>query len=69
MSGYPCGVLNEFYELKPGETASDLLAYNGESILLCEWERTRNVTSDDVLPPLHADRYRDNHLVSTGKHR
>jgi len=40
-TGYPCGVLNEFYELKPGETARDVLRYNGESLLLlghgCRW--------------------------------
>ena len=34
--GYPCGILNEFYERKPGETMEDILAYNGRSVLLLE---------------------------------
>ena len=33
-TGYPCGVLNEFFELKPGESESDVRRYNGESVLL-----------------------------------
>lgn len=33
-TGYPCGVLNEFFELKPGESEADVLRYNGESVLL-----------------------------------
>ncbi len=35
-TGYPCGVMNEFYELKPGETADDVRRYNGPSVLLLE---------------------------------
>jgi hypothetical protein len=33
-TGYPCGIMNEFLELKPGEGAGDVLKYNGESVLL-----------------------------------
>jgi len=41
--GYPCGVMNEFYELKPGETADDVLQYNGDSILLLDHTNERNL--------------------------
>lgn len=47
--GYPCGVLNEFYELKPDESAADILAYNGESVLLCDHEGSRNITGGQPL--------------------
>jgi len=42
LIGYPCGIFNEFYEEKPGETAEDVRRYNGESILLCSALRHRN---------------------------
>jgi hypothetical protein len=34
--GYPCGIMNEFYELKPGETVENVLSYNGLSVLLLD---------------------------------
>ena len=34
LTGYPCGIFNEFYEEKFGETTADILRYNGESVLL-----------------------------------
>lgn len=47
--GYPCGVMNEFYELKPGESTSDVLQYNGESLLLLDHSNERNITSGDSI--------------------
>ncbi|MBT7304508.1 MAG: hypothetical protein HN849_33555 [Victivallales bacterium] len=47
--GYPCGVLNEFYELKPGDTEAGILRYNGESALLLGWDGSRNVGADTTL--------------------
>ncbi len=41
--GYPCGILNEFYELKPGQSEREILAYNGESVLLLEVGCCRNI--------------------------
>jgi hypothetical protein len=35
-SGYGCGLLNEFYEFKPGDTLGRVLQYNGESVLLLD---------------------------------
>lgn len=41
--GYACGVMNEFDELKAGETVADVLRYNNESVLLISDQRERNV--------------------------
>ena len=48
-SGYPCGIMNEFYELKPGETAKDVLEYNGESLLLLDHTNKRNLACGDTF--------------------
>ena len=34
--GYCVGMMNEFYELKPGESVENVLRYNGESVLLAD---------------------------------
>ncbi|MBI4024339.1 MAG: beta galactosidase jelly roll domain-containing protein [Verrucomicrobia bacterium] len=49
--GYPCGILNEFYELKPGESAADVRRYNGESVLLLDHDNHRNYLAG---APFHA---------------
>lgn len=41
-SGYTCGIMNEFYELKYGESVRDVLKYNGESVILLEQGNLRN---------------------------
>jgi hypothetical protein len=48
-SGYPCGIMNDFLELKPGECASDVLKYNGESVLLLDCGRQRTFAVGDGL--------------------
>jgi len=56
--GYPCGVLNEFYELKPGETERDILQYNGQSVLLCEHDGSWNFSAGrEVTFPMAACLY------------
>ncbi|MEI2726454.1 MAG: sugar-binding domain-containing protein [Verrucomicrobiota bacterium] len=35
-SGYSCGLLNEFFEFKPGDTLARVLQYNGESVVLLD---------------------------------
>jgi hypothetical protein len=59
-SGYSVGVMNEFYEMKPGESGKDVLRYNGESVILLECGRQRNLTSGvevryDVFASLFGD--------------
>ncbi|MBI2844448.1 MAG: hypothetical protein HYX78_13720, partial [Armatimonadetes bacterium] len=42
-SGYPCGIMNEFLEMKPGESKADVLKYNGESVILLDYSQRRNL--------------------------
>ena len=35
-AGYGCGLFNEFFEFKPGDTRERVLQYNGESVLLLD---------------------------------
>jgi len=44
-SGYACGLLNEFDELKAGRTVDDILTYNNESVLLVSEKRQRNLVA------------------------
>lgn len=46
--GYPCGILNEFHEMKPYETEENVLSYNGESVLLLDHTNFRNYRCADV---------------------
>ncbi len=48
-SGYGCGLLNEFDELKPGRSIDDLRAFNGESVLLVSRQRERNLMAGQPL--------------------
>ena len=42
LVGYPCGILNEFYEEKYGETIADVRRYNDETVVLCSAGNRRN---------------------------
>ena len=47
--GYCVGMMNEFYELKPGETKENVLRYNGDAVLLCDLPKSRNVLTGSKL--------------------
>ena len=47
--GYDVGMMNEFYELKPGETVRNVLMYNSETVLLTDLKRKVNFASGDTL--------------------
>ena len=47
--GYCVGMMNEFYELKPGETVQNVLRYNGETVLLADLPQCVNFTSGDTV--------------------
>ncbi len=49
LIGYPCGIFNEFYEEKYGETVADVHRYCGESILLCTAGNRRNLNANAVF--------------------
>jgi beta-galactosidase len=58
--GYPCGIMNEFYEMKPYHSVSDVLTYNGESVLLLDHTNQRNFLCGDRLEvELYASLYGD----------
>ncbi|MBQ4086976.1 MAG: beta galactosidase jelly roll domain-containing protein [Clostridia bacterium] len=47
--GYDVGMMNEFYELKPGETVRNVLMYNSETVLLTNLKRKVNFASGETL--------------------
>jgi hypothetical protein len=47
--GYDVGMMNEFYELKPGETVKNVLMYNSPTVLLTDLGRKVNFESGDAL--------------------
>lgn len=49
LTGYPCGIFNEFYEEKCGESMEDVLLYNDESILISSRGKARNCLQGKAL--------------------
>ena len=47
LIGYPCGIFNEFYEEKYGESIADIRRYCGQSVLLCTAGKFRNLREKD----------------------
>ncbi|MBR3932283.1 MAG: beta galactosidase jelly roll domain-containing protein [Clostridia bacterium] len=47
--GYDVGMMNEFYELKPGETVKNVLMYNSETVLLNDLGLKVNFESGEHL--------------------
>ena len=47
--GYDVGMMNEFYEMKPGETVKNALRYNSPTVLLTDLGRKSNFESGESL--------------------
>ena len=47
--GYDVGMMNEFYELKPGETVENVLRYNSPTVILTDIGRKRNFASGEEM--------------------
>ncbi len=47
--GYEVGMMNEFFELKPGETVRNVRMYNSETVVLTDLETDFNFTSGQEL--------------------
>ena len=47
--GYDVGMMNEFYELKPGETLRNVRMYNSDTVLLTDMGTSFNFRSGDKL--------------------
>lgn len=66
-TGYQCGIMNEFYEMKPGASAADVRKYNSESVILldCNWNRNlveSKTYSYDIMSSLYGDK-----MLKSGK--
>lgn len=56
--GYCVGMMNEFYELKPGETVENVRRYNSDTVLLADLPRNVNYTAGErVEIPLLVSNY------------
>ena len=56
--GYCVGMMNEFYELKPGETVRNVRRYNSDAVLLADLPYNVNFYSGSkVMIPLHISNY------------
>ena len=55
--GYCVGMMNEFYELKPGETAENVLRYNSPTVLLADLPRVNFEAGETVEIPLLVSHY------------
>lgn len=47
--GYDVGMMNEFYELKPGETVRNVRMYNGATVLLNDLGRKTNFSASETV--------------------
>lgn len=47
--GYSCGLMNEFYELKPGQSAREILYYNAESVVVLDAGVKRSYLGGDTV--------------------
>lgn len=45
--GYCVGMMNEFYELKPGESEETVRRYNADTVLLCDLPALRNLSAGE----------------------
>lgn len=48
--GYHVGMMNEFYEMKPGETPENVRRYNGETVLLAGLGTRFSFTAGEEIP-------------------
>lgn len=57
--GYCVGMMNEFYELKNGETTENVLRYNSPTVLLTDLPRVNLYTGETVEIPVWISHYGD----------
>ena len=63
--GYDVGMMNEFYEMKPGETVRGVRMYNSPTVLLCDLGKRANYFSgEDLKVTLFASHYGQQDLKS-----
>ena len=55
--GYCVGMMNEFYELKPGDTQENVLRYNGPTVLLADIPHVNLLAGETVQIPVWISHY------------
>ena len=56
--GYDVGMMNEFYELKPGETVKNVLMYNSPTVVLTDLKKKCNYYAKDIVNiPIHVSHF------------
>ena len=56
--GYCVGMMNEFYELKPGESVENVRRYNSDAVLLCKLGQSVNYrTGEEISLPILVSNY------------
>lgn len=56
--GYCVGMMNEFYELKPGVTVENVRKYNSDAVLLCDLGKSVNYrTGEEINLPILISNY------------
>ena len=63
--GYCVGMMNEFYELKPGETTENVLSYNSATVLLADIPRVNLEMGEEVEIPVWVSHYGDDTANAT----
>lgn len=64
--GYCVGMMNEFYELKPGETVENVRRYNSDTVLLADLPYSVNYEcGEPVKIPLHVSNYGESMKAAT----
>lgn len=64
--GYDVGMMNEFYELKPGETVRNILMYNSATVLLTDLGKKLNFVSGEELSfGIYTSHYGNDNLLNT----
>lgn len=63
--GYDVGMMNEFYELKPGETIDNVLMYNSPTVVIADLNKKYNYSAKEkIVIPIYVSHYGENDIVN-----
>lgn len=56
--GYDVGMMNEFYELKPGETVENVLRYNSATVVIADFNKKYNYfENEEIAVPIYVSHF------------
>ena len=56
--GYDVGMMNEFYELKPGETVENVLRYNSPTVVIADFDKKYNYfENEEIAVPIYVSHF------------